>query len=502
MKGKLTFGQMDGDMNMDIRKTALVAFVIVVLTASLVVIFISFPSTPSNGETDTVPPVVTITGPSNHSIVFGAEAITFTATDANGVSRAEIYIDGVIKAVGQSYNWNTMGVEDGQHTIVCRARDPYMNWADSTIIVTVNNSISFASEDFQPIFKVMAYNIQESGINPDWKEVVKEEDADIIMFVETGYWDDGGSAGLINAVNEFNAYFVNEDPYEGFCTQGIAFSTSGEAVLSRFPVLAVNQIQSVFLDDATGYDVTHDFLDAVIDINGTSVHFVGCHLKAGGGDTNEARREWENEGIINYFDSLGDVPIVYLGDLNSVSPFDVGPLAPYWDPGVGPLTMLLNKSDPTYGQFSSEVHNFTDVFRTLNPTDPGYTFGSHYTQETARIDYILTNQFFEDMLINSTVGDTAHALTGSDHYSVDAFINWTGGVNMFPLAFHDNKNQITGVYGNAQPPIPDATPSTSMMKRVHIDAGSSDKTVASVSTKVAALVLVMTRGGLIIRTLL
>ena len=296
---------------MEIRKVILVAFIVIIIVGSTVIIILSMPQAPpTNGEThDTTPPVITITGPSPDATVFGAEAITFTATDNSSIPRYEIYIDGVLTSVGQSYNWNSKSVSDGQHNITCRARDEHSNWGESSIDITVDNSISFSSGDFDPIFKVMAYNIQESGIDPDWKEVVKEENPDILILVETGYMDNDGSKTLNEAIAEFNAYFVNEDPYEGFCAQGISFSTSGEAVLSRFPVVTFRQIQGVYLDDESGYDVTHDFIDAIIDINGTEVHFVGCHLKAGGSSTDADRREWENEGIINYFDSLGDVPI-------------------------------------------------------------------------------------------------------------------------------------------------------------------------------------------------
>jgi len=361
---------------------------------------------------------------------------------------------------------------------------------------------------------VIAYNIQESGINPDWKEVVKEENPDILMLVETGFWDDDGSSNLNSAVTELNSYFVDEDPYEGFTAQGISFSTSGEAVLSRFPVLTFRQIQSVNLDDASGYDVTHDFVDAIIDINGTSVHFVGCHLKAGGGTQNENRRDWENEGIINYFDSLGDVPIVYLGDINSYSPADSGPLAPSGNLGEGPMTMLIEPDDPVYGQYSSEVHNFTDVFRTLNPTDPGFSFGHQYTPMLGRIDYIITNQFFEDKLINSTTGDTAHALTGADHFAVDAFINWTGGLNITPLSFEYNETIITR---KLIPSLRIYTPDVSIelnsistfnvneqagLFQNPIEVGFSDNTLASVSTKVSAFASLKTRGGLIFKTFL
>ncbi len=497
-------------------KKVIGVLVVSILMASFVVVLISLPTAPpDNGETtDTTPPVITITGPSADAEVYGAETVTFAVTDESGVPRSEIYIDGVLTAVGQSYNWNTRGVSDGPHTIMYRARDPSKNWASSSINVTVNNSISFSSSDFDGVFKVMAYNIQESGINPDWKEVVKEENPDILMLVETGFWDDDGSSNLNSAVTELNSYFVDEDPYEGFTAQGISFSTSGEAVLSRFPVLTFRQIQSVNLDDASGYDVTHDFVDAIIDINGTSVHFVGCHLKAGGGTQNENRRDWENEGIINYFDSLGDVPIVYLGDINSYSPADSGPLAPSGDLGEGPMTMLIEPDDPVYGQYSSEVHNFTDVFRTLNPTDPGFSFGHQYTPMLGRIDYIITNQFFEDKLINSTTGDTAHALTGADHFAVDAFINWTGGLNITPLSFEYNETIITR---KLLPSLRIYTPDVSIelnsistfnvneqagLFQNPIEVGFSDNTLASVSTKVSALASVKTRGGLIFKTFL
>jgi endonuclease/exonuclease/phosphatase family metal-dependent hydrolase len=496
--------EVPGVMIMD-RTKALGIVIVGILVASIVVIIVNLPpaTQPENGDTgDTTPPVVIITGPSADVVVSGAEAITFSATDENGVPRAEIYIDGVLTAVGQSYNWNTLGIADGPHTIMCRARDPSTNWANQTISVTVNNSIDFSSPEFDPIFKVMAYNVQESGINPDWIEVVKEENADIIMFVETGYWDDDGSADMIAALEELNTYFVDEDPYEAFCTQGISFSTSGEAVFSRYPVLKVIQIQSVTLDDETGYDVTHDFLDAIIDINGTSVHFVGVHLKAAGGEINENRREWENEGIINYFDSLGNVPIVYLGDLNSVSPIDVGPLAPFWDPGVGPMTMLIDPDDPTYGQYSSDVHNFTDVFRTLYPDDPGYTYGHTYTPQTARIDYIITNDFFEDKLINATVGDTAHADTGADHYSLDAFLNWSGGMNMSALAYSPNESPITDLHPSLRIYSPEVIGEKTMSSPTQTETGSSFRMIARESTKVSTLAFVKTIGGLIFRTLL
>ncbi|MHA1260095.1 MAG: hypothetical protein ACTSRO_10725, partial [Candidatus Heimdallarchaeaceae archaeon] len=72
-------------------------------------------------------------------------------------------------------------------------------------------------------------------------------------------------------------------------------------------------------------------------------------------------RENETQGIINYMDDLGDVPIMLGGDFNSNSPFDVGDVAGVaHNLGTGPIRMLLIPDDPVYGKYSSHVHNFTD----------------------------------------------------------------------------------------------------------------------------------------------
>ncbi|KKL93855.1 hypothetical protein LCGC14_1870540, partial [marine sediment metagenome] len=281
--------------------------------------------------------------------------------------------------------------------------------------------------ELSEIFKLMAFNIKESGEDPaypDWRTVVKEENADIIMFIETGYWDDNSNQKLNQYVNEFNTYFAGEDPYIGYCTQGISYSTDGAAIMSRYPVIGYNQITHVPLDDYTSYDVTHDFYDVEVSVSGTPIHIIGTHLKAMPGAVNEQRREWEQEGIINYMDNLGNVSIVYLGDLNSFSPEDWGLNTLQSGLSYGPLSMMVSPySNPAtggdYSAYSSTIHNWTDVHRTLNPTDWGITYSSY----DSRIDFIYVNQLLSTNIINSTTGDSAHAMTGSDHFTIDVFFN-------------------------------------------------------------------------------
>ncbi len=378
---------------------------------------------------DKTPPVITITTPIDGATLSGLTTVSFSATDDNTIVTYEIRIDDIIRANTSTYEWNTTLELDGEHIVLCRAQDDSGNWGESSISVTIENN-----ESPQPapaneyIFKIMTYNIEESGVNPDWKKVVKEENPDILILIETGTWDDNSSEVLTKVVNEFNEYFSDEQPYVGYCAQGISFDTDGEAILSRFPVVAFNQISTVELDNGSSYDVTHDFIEAVVTIGDDNVHIFGAHLKSSSGAENEWRRELETEGIINYMDSLGDVPIIYMGDLNSFSPDDTGNLAPSGDLGYGPLTMMLHSEDSTYGKHSSTVHSFIDIFRTLNPSEPGYTYGHQNPSYKSRIDYILANSFFLKKLINSTTGDTPSADTGSDHYSVDVFINWNSTI--------------------------------------------------------------------------
>ena len=86
-------------------------------------------------------------------------------------------------------------------------------------------------------------------------------------------------------------------------------------------------------------------------------------------------------------------------------------ISPYINPDTGGV----------YSAFSSIIHSWTDIHRTLNPADWGITNPNY----DSRIDFIYVNQALSSYIINSTTGDTAHAITGSDHLTVDVFINFS-----------------------------------------------------------------------------
>ena len=90
---------------------------------------------------DTTPPTVSISSPSNGATVSGTTTISFTASDANGISSRAILIDGTQVSTSSSYAWDTTGyADDSSYTIRCQATDPSGNTGYSQISVTVDNS--------------------------------------------------------------------------------------------------------------------------------------------------------------------------------------------------------------------------------------------------------------------------------------------------------------------------------------------------------------------------
>lgn len=297
-----------------------------------------------------------------------------------------------------------------------------------------NNKVSSTSFD-SDLIKILAYNILDSGIAGEFLNVLKEENADILMLVETMNFAIDGNEQFDEVIAELNDYFPDEDPYQGVC-----YRWGDETLISRYPIIDSVQLGEYYLDNGELYSLYRDILHATIIIDSTEVHLFGVHFKCCEGTNEELSREQDMEAIINYMDDLGNVPIIYLGDFNCFSPIDVN--TPYLAPnvpnlGFGPVDMLLNKSN----EKSSSIHTWIDSYRELRPYDAGYSYIDAVYQ--SRIDFIFVNSFFEHKLINATVGDTASAVSGSDHFCVDLWITFNDLSNTYRLPY-----QVTGINGS------------------------------------------------------
>jgi len=165
---------------------------------------------------DTTPPAVTITNPSSGATVSGTTTISFTATDANGISSRRILVDGTQVSTSSSYNWITTGYADGSsHTIRCEATDPSGNTGYSQISVTVDNSapagekigVFFWASDAGTQTVINEYKVimqnegytkffefkDTSNFYSDFQQVAAYEDAnDIVFFYLFGHGNNDG----------------------------------------------------------------------------------------------------------------------------------------------------------------------------------------------------------------------------------------------------------------------------------------------------------------------
>ena len=97
------------------------------------------------GGGDTTPPTTSITSPANGATVSGTVTVAANASDNVGVSRVELYVDGVLNGSDTSapyqIAWNTATATNGGHGLQTRAVDAAGNVGSSTVVnVTVSNA--------------------------------------------------------------------------------------------------------------------------------------------------------------------------------------------------------------------------------------------------------------------------------------------------------------------------------------------------------------------------
>lgn len=89
--------------------------------------------------TDTTPPTVTSVSPADGTRIRNSVGVSATATDNVGVTRMEIYIDGMLKATSGTssvaFTWNSKREASGAHSITVKAYDANKNTGTSSVTV-------------------------------------------------------------------------------------------------------------------------------------------------------------------------------------------------------------------------------------------------------------------------------------------------------------------------------------------------------------------------------
>jgi subtilisin family serine protease len=97
------------------------------------------------GGGDTTSPTTSITSPASGATVSGTTTVSANASDNVGVSRVELFVDGLLTATDTSspysFSWDTATVANGSHTLTTRAYDAAGNAGTSAGVgVTVSNA--------------------------------------------------------------------------------------------------------------------------------------------------------------------------------------------------------------------------------------------------------------------------------------------------------------------------------------------------------------------------
>ncbi|ADI84783.1 Ig-like domain-containing protein [Geobacter sulfurreducens] len=96
---------------------------------------------------DTTAPTASITSPTSSSTVSGTVTVNVSATDAMGVSKVELYVNGTLYATygsaPYSITWNTSSYANGTYTLQAKAYDAAGNVGQSSsVTVTVSNTVA------------------------------------------------------------------------------------------------------------------------------------------------------------------------------------------------------------------------------------------------------------------------------------------------------------------------------------------------------------------------
>lgn len=103
----------------------------------------SGPGAAPAGGTDNVP-TVSLTAPANGATISASVELSATASDDNGISKVEFYIDSTLVAEDTSSPYsttlNTLSYGNGAHTLKARAIDTASQTAESAVSVTISNA--------------------------------------------------------------------------------------------------------------------------------------------------------------------------------------------------------------------------------------------------------------------------------------------------------------------------------------------------------------------------
>ena len=203
------------------------------------------------------PPTVSITNPSDGETVSGSVTVTADASDDNGVTQVEFFVDGGSIGVdsdgsdGWSATWDTTGYADGSHTVEATATDTAGQTASDSISVTVDNI------DSPPTVNITN---PSDGETVSGSVTVTADASDDNGVTQVEFFVDGGSIGVDSDGSDgWSATWDTTGYADGSHTvEATATDTAGQTASDSI---------SVTVDNSTASDTMH-----VGDLDGNSIN--------------------------------------------------------------------------------------------------------------------------------------------------------------------------------------------------------------------------------------
>jgi chitodextrinase len=150
---------------------------------------------------DTVAPVVSITSPATGATVSGGITVQANASDNIGVTRVDLFIDGVLRGTDTtwpySFPWDTTTASNGSHNLVPVASDAAGNTSTSTTVaVNVNNATADTTPPSIPT------NLQGSAPTATRVDLSWTASTDNVAVDHYGIVRDGAEIGTATATSQ------------------------------------------------------------------------------------------------------------------------------------------------------------------------------------------------------------------------------------------------------------------------------------------------------------
>ena len=190
-------------------------------------------------NSDTTPPTVSITSPTNNATVSGTVSVSATASDNVAVASVQLQVDGANVGAADtsspySFSWSSTSVSNGSHTLTAVAKDSAGNKTTSAgVKVTVNNS-----DTTPPTVSITspANNATVSGT-----VMVSATASDNVAVASVQFQVDGANVGSADTSSPYNFSWNTTSVSHGSHTlTAVAKDAAGNATTSAGVKVTVN----------------------------------------------------------------------------------------------------------------------------------------------------------------------------------------------------------------------------------------------------------------------